>query len=456
MSATSSKIQKSTGTKRQPKPLTARTAASIAAGEWIRDKNGTRGTGVLEARGLTGGGIAYYFRTTTAAGKRERLPLGKNIGFKAAKQKYAELSTRYQSGEHNLRETLKAEQRERERQRQAADAAEQAAKEAEKARKNRTLGALLAAYTDQLQRDGKATAKNVRNCIEKNVHKSAPELWAKPLADTTADDLLAVVSVPANAGKLREAEKLRAYIRAAYSAGIKARHNAKALPALRQLRIVTNTAASLTPIEGANKAKNRNLSLAELRAYWHRIQAPEYAALRFHLLTGGQRITQLARATTADYDADAQSIRLWDTKGRRNEPRPHDVPVLPAARKAMRDMQSGIAGPYVFTATAGASGVDASSFSKHLTPVTTAMLEADELSERFTPGDVRRTVETRLAGAKVSKDTRAHLQSHGLHGIQTRHYDMYEYLPEKRAALETLHRLLTGDSADVVPMHRPA
>ena len=31
--------------------------------------------------------------------------------------------------------------------------------------------------------------------------------------------------------------------------------------------------------------------------------------------------------------------------------------------------------------------------------------------------------------------------------MQARHYDRHDYLNEKRAALETLHRLLTGASA---------
>jgi hypothetical protein len=32
------------------------------------------------------------------------------------------------------------------------------------------------------------------------------------------------------------------------------------------------------------------------------------------------------------------------------------------------------------------------------------------------------------------------LQSHGLTGVQARHYDGHDYLPEKRMALETLAR----------------
>ena len=46
------------------------------------------------------------------------------------------------------------------------------------------------------------------------------------------------------------------------------------------------------------------------------------------------------------------------------------------------------------------------------------------------------------------------MQSHGLGGVQSRHYNKHEYLDEKRAALETLHRLLTGKAASVTPIKR--
>ena len=72
----------------------------------------------------------------------------------------------------------------------------------------------------------------------------------------------------------------------------------------------------------------------------------------------------------------------------------------------------------------------------------------------FTLGDLRRTVETRLAAEGVSLEIRAQLQSHGLGGVQAKHYDRHDYLAEKRGALETLHRVLTGQSAKVTPIKR--
>jgi hypothetical protein len=55
---------------------------------------------------------------------------------------------------------------------------------------------------------------------------------------------------------------------------------------------------------------------------------------------------------------------------------------------------------------------------------------------------IRSGVETLLAANGVSREVRGHLQSHGLTGVQARHYDGHDYIPEKRSALDILSREL--------------
>ena len=171
------------------------------------------------------------------------------------------------------------------------------------------------------------------------------------------DDLLAIVARVANAEKLREAAKLRSYLSAAYVAAIRARQDERGLPALRSLKVTHNPARDLVTIDGASEARERALSVAGLRAYWHRIVAlrhPAGALLRFYLLTGGQRIEQLGRLTRDDLDSDLQSVRIHDGTGRRKVARAHDVPLVPAAADALGAMGQQLS-PYLFTVTAGAS-----------------------------------------------------------------------------------------------------
>jgi hypothetical protein len=76
------------------------------------------------------------------------------------------------------------------------------------------------------------------------------------------------------------------------------------------------------------------------------------------------------------------------------------------------------------------------------------MLAAEELERGpFSLRDLRRTAETQMAALGISSDVRGQIQSHGLGGIQARHYDRHDYMPEKRAALELWSRPVSGSSA---------
>lgn len=418
--------------------LTARGVAALEPGKWAADP-AARGAGRLQVIKLSSGGLAWYFRYTRSDGKRDALPLGTDLTLAEARGLAAQLSRRYQAGDRDLRDALEAEQRAAERSRQDADAIEAQKKKLASA----TLGVLLTAYCDQLDRAGKESAREVRKALARHVEKPWPELWLKPASQIETEDLLQVVARLVEDDKLREAAKLRSYLRAAYAAAIAARHDPAALPKLRELKLTTNPARDLATIEGNTQPGERNLSLAELRCYWRRVSEPGFyygPLLRFHLLTGAQRIAQLSRVTVADFDADANIMRLYDKKGRRKKPREHDVPLITEAVEAMHQMGNG---PYLFTLTQGTTSAGISGMGDALDAVNDAMSKAEELpGGRFTARDLRRTVETRLSAEGVSLEDRSHLQSHGLSGVQNRHYDRHKRINETRAALEKLRRLL--------------
>ncbi|TDK26170.1 DUF4102 domain-containing protein [Luteimonas aestuarii] len=340
--------------------------------------------------------------------------------------------------------------------------AKQARAAAEKrARKDApNLGNLLAAYVEQLKTSGKASWREVDRAIKRHI---TPR---KALAKLPADqlqikDVMPVFHALVRDDKYREAQKLRAYLRAAYTAARGAMTNAT-MHAFAGFQIRENPLQDLDvsrPREAAEKAaeaaKARKWALSEeqLRAYWKRISADTTAAgalLRFHLLTGGQRVEQLARLTTADYDVDAKTITLWDTKGRRQRAHEHIVPLLPDAVKALEAMrqprqdEAGRTvppGPYLFTLTDGDAPAAYHVVWEAVQAVAGAMVEADEVGRLFTPGTIRKTVETRLQAAGVSREIRGYLLSHGLGGVQAKHYEAHDYLNEKRAALKKLRAL---------------
>lgn len=440
--------------------MTVRALENLAPGEWLTEA-GNRNEGALRAKG-SAHGARFYFRYRDSEGRYDDLPLGsfdtsgkRGLTLIEARERVRALRIRYLAGGRDLRAILDAETREAERLRRESEREA----EADQARQSATLGALMGAYVANLKRQGKVSWREVESAARLHIQEAWPSLWATPAERITPDDLLAIVTRLSDAGKLREAGKMRSYVRAAYGAAIKARRQASALPALRDLRLSSNPARDLEPVEGGTGGtRERALSLSELRAYWRRLASmpgPDGALLRFHLLTGGQRVKQLARLLSGDFDADTRVVRMRDSKGKRKEARVHVVPLIPAALEALQVMAAPKLGPYLFSIDGGESGASYFLVQTRIRGIVAAMAVAGELEKGpFTAGDLRRTVETRLAGAGVSQGVRAQLQSHGLSGVQARHYDQHDYLEEKRAALETLYRLATNATSSVISMKR--
>jgi integrase len=250
-----------------------------------------------------------------------------------------------------------------------------------------------------------------------------------------------------NAGKLRQADKLRSYIRTAFTKAINARGDVNAPEKLRSLDVQVNPARDMTIVHGSNNTRDRVLSLRELHHYWQRVkQEPEPARslLMLHVLTGGQRQVQLARVTLNDIDRDAPSMTLLDFKGRRAVPRIHEVPLLPEALDAI-DRITG-SGQFVFSANGGKTPIGGKYILDRVKKIVLDMETAGELEKgRFTAGTIRATIETRLSAKpyRVQSDVLAQLLSHGLGGVQARHYQRHDFFEEKLEALEMLYSLLS-------------
>ncbi|PKO62873.1 MAG: integrase, partial [Betaproteobacteria bacterium HGW-Betaproteobacteria-17] len=193
-----------------------------------------------------------------------------------------------------------------------------------------------------------------------------------------------------------------------------------------------------------DRADKRPLSQAEMKAYWKLIvdrPGIESAALRLHLLTGGQRIEQFIRLKWADVGNDA--ITLFDGKGRPSQgARPHQVPLVSLAATELKRLER--EGEYVFSTTKGEKPISARTLTGGAHGIVGTEIEGFQLKR------IRSGVETLLAREGVSREVRGHLQSHGLTGVQARHYDGHDYIPEKRHALVLLLALL-GDSASGAP-----
>lgn len=405
----------------------------------------------ITAKGTAAFVLNYYARgaerraTIDAWGTKPRLSVT------AARIKASQLRTRVTAGEDPVADERSAKQ------------ADKAAAESTKARAQHTLAALMAAYVADLREQGKPAAREVENLFDRAVAKPFPKIAALPVDAVTVEAVLPAVQRLVKDGKVRDPGKLTTYLRTAFNKARAARTDASGY-AYAAFKVHSNPLVDLrvsrpkVNAEAARKVRDERLwtlTQPQLAAYWNRIagrQDANGAMLRLHLLTGGQRREQLARITRSDYSADARTLTLWDGKGRRSEAREHVLPLIDDAEAALLAM-AGDRGPHLFTTTKGARAATPAMLDDAMTGVSAAMVDVGEIPRTITPGAIRRTVET-LLGGSVLKEIRAQLQSHGLSGVQDRHYDRGQYLQEKRAALETLRQLCEPTPDNVTTITR--
>ena len=361
--------------------------------------------------------------------------------------------------------------REKSEAKEAAKAAKVAAQQIEKNRQRYTLRALCDAYTELLLSRGKAqSARQAISIFKCHVFEANADIAALPAGDITAHQAAAMIRKVAEQGKDRAAGILRSYLLAAYNTARKAPFNAKIPSQFIEFEVDSNPVEPVSTI--AVKRGERTLSSDELKLYLQAL-GNDLAdqALKLALYAGGQRMAQLLRAKISDYNPDTTTLRLWDTKGKRQTAREH---LLPLATEGVLIIENLI--------TRARKQEEASASKERREPIysslwlfsshgktqlvdTTPGKRAAEISralkgEPFDLRDIRRTAETMLAGMGISKDTRAQLLSHGLSGVQAAHYDRHSYTNEKRAALTAwearLQLITTNESAAENIINLPA
>jgi integrase len=397
--------------------------------------------GALQARKQVSGTVALFWRYSIGASServaiglydpgaspKSLVPTAKGYSIAAAVRAAEELALEHhQHRDKGGRPALVAAQL------QATCAAIEAKRQAESS----TLKHLLTAYCDHLESMGRRSHKDARSIFMLHVFEAWPAIAAMPAKEVTGEQFADMMRMLIDAGKGRTANKLRSYGRAAFQTA-KAAKSKPSVPILfKAFGISTNPAGDTEPDESQNRPDKRPLTSVELRIYWRCIKATtSYAGslLRLHLLTGGQRIEQLVNLRTADLTSHA--ILLHDGKGRPGRPpRPHLVPLTYFAKQALSECKP--KGAFALSTDGGKTHVSASTLSGW------AVAAAEGRISDFKTKRLRSGIETLLAIAGFSQDIRGRLQSHGIAGVQARHYDGHDYLSEKQKALEILYDLL--------------
>jgi integrase len=284
--------------------------------------------------------------------------------------------------------------------------------------------------------------------VERDIRRDLIPAWGKrPLVEVTDLDILRVIN-----GK-----KKTAPAQARNLLGIAKRLFSWAVEQ-RCYGLTSSPAEILKPtkIIGEKATGYRILSGDELFALWRsagRMAYPHGPVYRLLLLTA-LRLNEAADASWSEFDLSTKcwTIPATRMKGRKGKARPHVVPLTTDMLAVLDALPRFKKGESLFSTTFGASPVWMSDkIKKRLdrrmlrTLRALARRRGDDPAkvklDRWTNHDIRRTVRSGLSRLKIAEEAREAVLAHVRAGIKGT-YDHYDYLDEKREALELWARRL--------------
>jgi integrase len=316
-----------------------------------------------------------------------------------------------------------------------------------------TLGALLDAWLAHQRALGRRRLAETESLIRRNLPAA---LLATPACAIGPADIRAVLAVVHQRGARVLSNRLRAHLHGIFQYGLRADHDPARLADPILFGITANPVAAIPRDAGAERAGERVLTWAEVRALWD-AEEPALSwigrqALRLLLLTG-QRVNEVAQARWAEFDLDAG---LWTLPAARcKSKREHLIPLGPATVGLLKELHAVYPGEWLFPwrNVPGAARCWHPSSMGHV-----CVRAARELGlAPFAARDLRRTWKTLAGGVGLSLELRNRVQNHALQDVGSRHYDRHSYLDEKRAAMLQWERALLArlnESGNVVALRR--
>jgi integrase len=305
---------------------------------------------------------------------------------------------------------------------------------------------LFQAYVDHLKKARKVAWYQVERILLKREDNAAAALGAdraaKAIEPQTIVSYLADIHVRRGVGM---AHNIRAYISSAYSFGIKSAHNYTRREVIGKWDIKVNPVAAIPTDPAALKVGERFLTIVEFRTFWEWLtdnyQRSSMAPALHLMMATGQRVQEILCLTSWQYDLKERLV-FWD---KTKNGLPHSLPLPGVAARILDELPANEFGLFFPHRTCPER------HALHTGPNKLCALYSSEASVNpFTPRDLRRTWKTLAGRAGVSKELRDRLQNHTkADDVSARHYDRYDYLPERRAAMQQwesfLERILHGE-----------
>jgi integrase len=310
-----------------------------------------------------------------------------------------------------------------------------------------SLEQLIIGHVAKMKREGKRTGDLILKRVEVDVYNVIPK--EKKARDVTPNDIKLVLAKMIRRDAAAHSNKIRAYLHAAFNYGLKHDND--------PVNLNTNTLFGIqfnpvTPVPKQTYADKVGDNWLTIRETWDLLQEKNSAHFKgdlfillqlcFHL--GGQRPFEIMSNTWSAVDFEERTFNI--RAGVSKTEHPNLIPLTDTAYelfKQLRIIYSDSGSDFLFPRNTKTGHLDPVLFSK-----TVRKFCLNTGFRTFVPRDIRRTVKTLTGEIGLSKDIRDRIQNHSLNDVSTKHYDRYQYLPEKRRALEAWEQRLNGTDID--------
>jgi integrase len=309
-----------------------------------------------------------------------------------------------------------------------------------------SLKELFEAYVASLEAANKRSATSVRRVLLSEKHGAARKIGSeRRAASIVPNDVVPYLSSIHARGAVGMARQARAYLSAAFTFGMKSANDYTRKDSGTNLGIKLNPVTAIPADLDAFRVGERFLSIDEFRTFWlwladYQEASGKAPAVRLIMATG-QRVEEILRINVTGYDEEKKLLSWEKTKNGL----PHSIPLPEQAIEILDGLfanKHGLFFPHKLDPKKPSPYVSCS----HCIAKFRA---AHPSVPHFTPRDLRRTWKTLSGEAGIAKEWRDRLQNHAKSDVSSRHYDRYEYLAEKRAAMDQwsrfLARLLAGE-----------
>ena len=240
---------------------------------------------------------------------------------------------------------------------------------------------------------------------------------------------------------LRQSDQVRTYLHAAFRYGRDCDLDPSNLANIK-FGIPFNPVSDVRKPEGSKRVRDRELSRDEINTLWRALTTSNLnkkTVLAIKLvLTTGQRIKEeVLSAQWKEFDLEN---RLWTIpKSHTKNKQIHIVPLGGIAISLIKKSRRISDGKELLFPMRDDDGVP---MPYRTLSQAIRRLCSQGVIDKFQPRDLRRTWKTRTGEIGLTKDVRDRIQNHAMHDVSSKHYDRYDYLKEKREAMEQWDRYL--------------